>query len=1794
MSGPRHARGAALIIAISLLAALLFLALPFLFSQTASVAGSRAAAWDGVARRGSDRAMNLANAMAVYATGLHRSPGLASQLGMAQLAYVQLPQQIGDDIGAIRYPSFADNSWRSLLVTGETWALPDLAGPDSAAAVHGAVVEDESRRIDPNCLDMYGWAVVLKRAGIEDPWTVQWHWDLAKPNNGYWTKLTFGRLARALTYWRPSNGSQRYNRLEDLLGADPQQPESWYGVSSHLGCVHFGPMWNYPVRGQSGWPTPGQTVEDSASFGRDVAEVDPNVKYLDVNGNGVRDAGDSDDTVNMGWRVAPLTQAEMERLRPHLSFLVPGQGRSGLIDIGTVVAAENRSGDWWGVVTDELAPPDTGVVGGYVRIDRTWTRSRTAASRHLDNGWARAGDPLALDALPALNINTVPSSSGMTRLFLAQNYAASESDSDYQTRLEAYGWPQDPIDSPVTTLGGMPFLRWLDPRTGDGITTFERPPVGIAGFGIVAIEGLATARDQLGNAVGQRRRRIVAQAVPQERPVEAAWTSQGDFEALLRLRHGSWMVAGPHPTNRIADWGNDGGTRQAQDMQALDGPGWMEPAPLCSFGVKVSISGTNYSQQLMVPLDWRVPFGLTRAQPWADVLKPVDAAQVGNGTGPTDQPAQLRSSGTSVGALTAQGLRLRNGDVLAYTINDSAGPLRFGTGGDEHGEMRARHVSMRFSLPSLRSGDTVVLMESRSQVDGADSDAPDRPATPPGATFGVGDAASEQQNLWRVEYRDSDRMLVLVMANAALPWSAADRTRFGVGWSMPEDNDPDAVSDPRCGSTGSPFAPADPVANVEFRYKVPDGLSAGQWYHLQVYCASDRPGMHGLILDGVIGRDLTRPVSGAARLGDHYTFPCLRLAGEITTSPTAVQSAGGSALDASISVSVTYPADLSLSQLLPERGLVRIDDEYLSYAGISGSGGTGTLSGVRRARRIATNQAVPPIPPVPPSTTSTPQVALLYPLLQQHADGAIVTPGWTRIDGATGRWLRGYGMLKQDFQKDPQTGSGTLPASTFPATGGTITVVPTPPSTATWPEHGILALTYTRLPPNGGATVRAAFTRSGGPGSNVLELDWDDAGTDAVLDARPAFTDITGFDALLISMHIDGVVTNLDVDADGTDDIMWGAAAQLLDQSTGACEWVRIDGICDRGPTARFLVNTTGWNMVNGSTDYTTDPDPSAQPRGAMRTPQKTTAWAGTTRSILVLPVQHALSHRGRLESGDVMTAVPDTVVVGAKRHEPVQLVVRHAARDGYPAIADAGEAYEVDEGWFALTHRVPDALSDPTATTQTLIVGRGWCGDDLSVNGNQPMRRGSLPRKEHLGTTGTAARLFLGSTDPRTGSGQDVLIDDVSAGPLTGLSDGNDRSSGIGIVRILAAGGGDRLTSDDNDLPATVTAQNGIFAPVNGNDQYGLVQIDGEVFAYRRGASANQAVLIARGLLGSEKTAHALTIASGATATSVSGRTVAPWIPAVPIPMGPVAELCSPLPQGGYAAGTASAGFDVIEVAYANFYKDPLEFTTAQQESYADDPRLIMRSPFVLIHDPSDNAKIEITRLLNRPASTQRLTASWLRGLYGTTDQDWTSIPYDPGDRVGSWTPTDPGPQSVKTQNKGELNPIIIGWWPRYAPGLAASPTVEALRSRSFAWAGFALRLSGARFDPKNVPVLKQANGGLFDITVADDAGCDLTASALAAEEKTGEVFDWDKAYAEAVPLAANANTALAELFDWTRFDLREVDGAEVRVHWQADLPGSRLLERAADAAGRAPRLERVRLRCVAPARILAVEEVR
>lgn len=1746
-------RGAALIIAIAVLAALLFLALPFLFSQSASVAGARAAAWDGVATRTRLSAEGIAAATAVYATGLVRTPSLPAALGSATLTYTSLPGQIGNALGI--YACDDNTLFRAVLDGSQPWtdASNSVLRPaidDPAQHLSGMILEDEGRRIDPNGLGEQAWAVILERAKISDPHTVQWSWTpgpggLSLAADGQWTMVGYGRLARALA--RHASGTGRYAVLQDLLGADPASSDGLVPITSK----------GWTTAGVPNWPVTKAVIEAT----RNDAEYDTAyVKFPD--------------TTQQGYRLAKLTQVELERLRPYLSFHCLAQARSGLTDLGSIIAIDPRQNEYGEQATLFDLPTDflNGSPHPLMR-NGAWVRDEAGNLGFQGFGQSSSvnvtlGQGLGLLVAPEVNINAIPGTSDLTRLYYNP---PSTSPAPPVTGLQPTAWPARPD---FTSLHAIPLLSWLDPRSGDGFGgSFEHPPIGVAGWGIVTVEGSGLAVDPSGHAQAQRRRRIVMQTVPQERPIERAWTTQADLEALVRQRQGSWIVAGPRPTNRIAAWGSDA-TSGAQDMADLGKAGWLEPQPLAPF-----------SSNLAVNFDWRADFGLTSTRSWLDVLNA--------GSVPPVETLDPRTT------LTPQGLIVDN-TRLAYSLASNA-PLTFASASTVYGnwqEMSARHLALRFAVRGGSAGASsvgdLVLLESRARD---------------------GSAGDINQSLWRVEYRKNTTELVLIIANSAKAWTSGERSQFAsdvgvnfTGWTMGTDS-PTADEDARCRPDAAlAFAPADPGTRVEFHYQVQGGLAFDRWYHLQVLCAGDQPGQHGLILDGVVGRDAIA-AGATVQTGDHYTFPSCRLTNAIPASDPATNGAVDLAAG---TIQLDRPSStLALSDILPPRGLVRIDDEYFSYTGISANG----LTGIQRARRQNTNQSATVTVMVSGTPTQVPSQQC-WPVTQAHAAGALVVPGWSQSWISGGRWLRGQVTLADDFTRLPTSETVTVTFG-WDANGATPLAV-----TGTWPDTGFVRFWSGTI-----CIGRAAF--SGGL-AKALTLDWT-----ADPDPNPATnvcfrTGVFGtIRCELVSMKVVGGtgLADQDITGDGVTDTMFLAnngRVQLLDASTGRCEWIRYSKrvVVSNGSAAgQYLVNIYGESgtvpIVPDSWDMP-DPPSSQQPlvqgRGSMRTPWRSASDGPWPSGTIVLPVQTGFQQTDRFEDGDVVTVVPRDVSATVK---PVRCVIRHAARDGF---GGAGTAYDTSNEWFALAHRVPDAMPDPVIVSPVValqaLIGRGWSGDDLSMVGNAPPRRGAMPRLPLLSTAGsTDARIYVGCADPLTAADQSLIIDDLCAGTLPGISDANAESAPaqgrLIAIEGLTAG---VIPATAGSLPLNVTASTGVFQ-LPQNLQYGLAWIDGEVFAFRRGASGTQAVLIARALLGSTRMEHdLLTGPQAAISNGPSLREVDVTLPIIPLPMGPVAELC------GNFNGAMDVGNDIVENLASTYFRDPAQNTKQGRSLVGADGQFLLQAPIQVIM-PADAATApEAVKLFQRPASNQLVTAPWLRGLYGTSAvQSWTST-YAPAVHQ-AWdegtNPPNPPPVPTVTwpgSGSGQVNPIVVGWWPRFAPdftnGAAGSDQAALWRSRCFAWASFPLRLHGARFDPgdPNTPSTRPGvgvlqAGGILDAKVTA-GGTSVVARALAAGPSTGQFFDWDQAPESDISTGTSHLTAP---FAWIRFFNREVDGADLRIGWRRSTNASGLAA-IADTQGRAVRLGAtdaetssppaagagIRLRCVAPTRILAIEEVR
>ncbi len=346
----------------------------------------------------------------------------------------------------------------------------------------------------------------------------------------------------------------------------------------------------------------------------------------------------------------------------------------------------------------------------------------------------------------------------------------------------------------------------------------------------------------------------------------------------------------------------------------------------------------------------------------------------------------------------------------------------------------------------------------------------------------------------------------------------------------------------------------------------------------------------------------------------------------------------------------------------------------------------------------------------------------------------------------------------------------------------------------------------------------------------------------------------------------------------------------------------------------------------------------------------------------------------------------------------------------------------------------------------------------------------------------------------------------------------------------------------------------------------YGLAQIGGEIFAYRRNVDGSGAMtglldLIGRGLLGSAPIAH-----SGAEAVLFP-------------PIGPVWLL----------AGTLAQGYEgAVQLA-------PVPGTPAPAQQPLDAPAFLISS--------LDGQSMELV------AAPDGWTAPWLRGLYGSCPPELATG----GGAAAAWN-----------------GALVIAWWPRYPSALPGALTKQwtalsavqqsaMLRSRTYAWASFPLRFYDAWFssaddlgyvtlldDAKVLqgPPQQAAFGGYGDPTF------DVFARALAAG------FDWvqtDTATPIALPempfpvSAAVAGTAqpmgvpISAAFANAQFapggTVAKVDGAELRVLWRYHAPATTTaidLVGLANLCNRAPTIGQAKLRCHAPAKLVGVESAR
>lgn len=940
-------------------------------------------------------------------------------------------------------------------------------------------------------------------------------------------------------------------------------------------------------------------------------------------------------------------------------------------------------------------------------------------------------------------------------------------------------------------------------------------------------------------------------------------------------------------------------------------------------------------------------------------------------------------------------------------------------------------------------------------------------------------------------------------------------------------------------------------------------------------------------------------------LGDHYTLPALVLTTAIDYADIMTGVDAGPLVIPTITVSA--PSPLRAHSLLPTRGMIRIDDEYFTYDGISGNQ---LLHCVRGQRQ---------------NTVSTsPDPRAQFPRTQAHQIGALVVPGGYRVSFPPawgGKLYRGGCSLGQDFMPGDLSPTSPHPQRVWvsadtraPAVSGSPQW--TLPATATSIPIKPLSGVWAQFPNQGIVTFNGQYFYFGAKGPQSLDQVSAIDGWFALPALSPApqprqdvlFSATSPEAVELISMHVLGP----DPTEDGryNEGNFTGSAYLVsLQDPSGQIEWVRYQHILrDQSPfgagSGGFFINDTA---------FTTDQ------RAQCRTPVGVFPAITTT----VIPVQTELGNPGHwLATGDVVTLMPHAPSTGSPRIMPVQLMVRYAAMDGFPdapSPAPNSPFMESDNTYVAFSGPLPLSAVDPSgrlylqAKDYDILCGTCWSGDDLSWPSDtggfptrSPQPRGSLPRLDLLADppgTGTTspARVYIGSTDPdRTASprGSGMTLDGISAGGLTHAgasidgheSPGSPTNTVVNGIEQWFQNGSPTLT-----LGALATDLDGVVAQATtpifpfALGAMGVVEIDGEVFAYRQPtaseASAVEAGLIAihgsapgiilynaaqiqtNGLFARLIARGLLDIATGGLPHTIGtgpvlpdGRFHRPVLSAKRLPLGPVLQLAQDVSNTTWFGLTDG-------VAPAATLHAPAALICSADGDPANQEMLQLIGPRV--HHP---AAIPADPLVNTYT-----TAAWLRGLYNTP--------------VGTWAATDP-------------RPIVIGWWPRYPSAFPASPiplTAMHFRSRTYAWIGFPITLSGAYVDPSRVLMLPDPYRSmpLAEVAVDDAHGSfEIQARALSYADDWN-AMDWRAQGWSALSPGSSDATACFTTADVlhaftdagggaTTGAAHPIDGAELRVTWQYAQPRSSSLAAIADAGNQSPSISAAQLRCLAPVRVL------
>jgi hypothetical protein len=1895
--GQQHRSGAALIIAIVVLAALLMLGLPFLFTQSASLSGTRSYAHSELANIGQDSAQSMGVAAGAGAVTHHWKENRLDD--WTDLFLSLEGQQPGSGLRKVR--GFVnriefDTRNHTFALPGDTFlnGITDVAQRDAQLrrypTVVGLTIEDESGKLNPNYLDAIAWSRLLEAVGISD-------WPDITPSATPPPSPTMDRgrnqLARALASLRYHLAGGRITALDQLLLADssaqrnPRRgltrselellrpylslsvPSQARGSMIDLGTVigrsgrkisidsaqpagliafpitplvigvgttvlaedADGIIHAFPVTGDDVVVVPqiGDPLAIDAPPLVNLHQAEPPVrKTLAINDLDLPPTGPS---VAANPSATPPVPARL--LAPALISELNSNAYSSSKPLDALGRARS-----WFELTSPLSIPETLGSADVVEVyndasprvilnilDAKDEKTVPATAPYVeiagdsldhfpDSGYAKLVGTLAAVSLPEVRQQDFEYVRYESFGALPQSVGSARANSRVGVRITRQQPPS--IVAKSFKLNGLKFIA-ISPR--------EQHPVGIASQGVISIASAATVTDPAGNQTAQQQHRVIAQTLPQEAPLEARWNKQAALHALLAQRHGSLMATFPRPYPRRSDVLPQDAPNVSAPTDVPPNKPYVPPVTMTdldsSVGIRPAVMRTLLSSPY-IDRSWMLSFSGDGGR---DPMKQLNGGEVPN----TDHYATGKN-------ITPEGLRLDANVVLAYP-NLSTGFLPDNYIPPVVGNANTGVVSSiqgrQFSLwvrPDKTWGPSVALLDMRIPEGNLSESLTG--VLQPNKLFDERTLITSDVNVgnrFTLRYDSALKQVILELNPGTVPHAAdygprIPRETYGTigskGKIPLKDNiwpavNPECLGSDESNPKANPMASASPPAtSIQHRYALGSAFVPGTWHLIQVAFSSNQPGGMSIIVDGLVGRDVSSQPDDTTAMsipGDHMTQPNLVLLTPLGDDPK-VKDFGAQALYVPIIALDALAFDAggnrltkrdAVQYLLPKRGIVRIGNEYISYQSIDANG---ALIDCVRARRQRTDAQVsynPMNQPVVNWNTAH--------KLEVHAIGAPVLPGGFAIGNQGGAWWRGGCSLAQvmpdgdplhEFQVHANVRATDLLATPYPAGSLTLPLVGTVSNLADFPMRGYVMVNN---------DIRLIYYDNGDQLPSVTgELaginHW---GTTGWQSGTPFAISGDGTSSVvLVSAELKGDPTKARAYNLVTPDSKGPFAPQLAASSGliqlydarsaddapngGRVEWLAYTSIDSRtdyptsaGTRVSYLMNITmeitkvpavppatlETDIVSyrpGFWFHLLDPSPAGDRNGTRG--RERTAFAPTDLTTYspadhrfpidtrVIPVQTSVEIGYLLEAGDVVTLAPVVMGTAASGQRPLQMCVRYSADDGFSETTIANSwPWNVSNKHFAFTEAIPDTWNLNESNFHVLCWPCWTPEVDLSPIQSPEWQ---LQRLGWVLPWGNAyAPDFLPNDLNRTITL--LTKDEFPVSGYDGMIDAVHSGTQPGWpqgtqVQANIVPPSNNIWMDDQLMttPLLIRTDQPIF-----NDAYGIVEIGGETFAYKTDSQQDKLDF------GNPKAVPPIPQIDGVLNNQawLIGRSLlgstrrahqGPEL-VLHLPIGPVAEIATPI------------GKDFIG-------------------SVSLEPGDIFNAPAVLLTSRNGDQQ-ELTVLPNN------YTASWLRGMYNTTPIPWV-------DR-GS---------AAAVPN---LAPLAIGWWPRYPSGFpkdlstrAADVFAAFLRCRSYAWAGFPLRFHDTQFDGKNLIAEVTAlstGGGLFDLqALALDGRMDWSAASMNSllngnNSPSATPVNMSSAFNSA-SFKVLADETLNSRLTNASGAVRTVDGAELRIIWtyhDAPLPATaspvEWLQDAARSGNSAPMIGPVYLRARAPNKVISVE---